>query len=382
MKKPALFFLLICLSIACFSATLGRLNNFPDYDDEKVSVVVIDPGHGGKDLGAIVGNSQEKDLTLAISLKLGAKIKSVFPGIKVIYTRTNDEFIPVYERAEIANKNKADLFISIHANSVNQTYVKGAETYVLGQHLSNENLEVAKKENAVILLEDDYNTTYEGFNPGLPESYIMFELVQDEYLEQSVLLASHIQDQFRETANLTDRSVRQADFIVLRKTTMPGVLIETGFISNAKEREYMFSEVGQNELSNAIFKAFSTYKKIVEDKSKFALVTRTENQEEAITTPVQDLKSKNELTTKKNITYSVQLSSSTKKLKPTSANFRRIKNVFSKKFGDTYKYFSGSYESYEDALSEKQLITKKFPDAFVVAFENDELISVKMVPED
>ncbi len=140
----------------------------------------------------------EKDIVLAIALKLGTKIKSAFPNVKLIYTRTSDVFIPVYERADIANRNKADLFISIHVNSVEQTYVKGAETFVLGQHRSRDNLEVAKKENSVILLEDNYNTTYEGFDPNSPESYIMFELVQDEYLEQSVMFASDIQDQFRD----------------------------------------------------------------------------------------------------------------------------------------------------------------------------------------
>ncbi len=241
-----------------------------------MAVVVIDPGHGGKDLGASVGKANEKDIVLDISLKLGEKINSAFPDVKLIYTRKSDVFIPLYERAAIANQNKADLFISIHVNYVEQTYVKGAETFVLGQYRSKDNLEVAKKENAVILLEDNYNTTYEGFDPNSPESYIMFELVQDEYLEQSVAFASDIQEQFREIADRADRSVKQAGFIVLRRTTMPSVLVEVGFISNAEERKFMLSENGQNELANAIFNAFSEYKKRIEDKSRFAIKTETQ----------------------------------------------------------------------------------------------------------
>ncbi len=167
MKKSAFYFLIVLIIIVSFSETFAKSINFVSKDDEKVAIVVIDPGHGGKDFGASAGNLYEKDIALAISLKLGAKIKSAFPDTKIIYTRTNDVFIPLYERAEIANKNKADLFISIHVNSVEQSYVKGTETYVLGQHRSKENLEVAKKENAVILLENNYNTTYEGFDPKL-----------------------------------------------------------------------------------------------------------------------------------------------------------------------------------------------------------------------
>ena len=381
MKKVGLFFLFTGLSIICYSNLLGYLQKKQKNDENKVDVVVIDPGHGGKDLGATADNKYEKDITLAISLKLGQKIKTAFPDIKIIYTRTTDEFIPVYERAEIANENKADLFISIHVNSVEQTYVKGAETYVLGPYQSEENLDVARKENAVILLEDNYVTTYEGFDPKSPESYIIFELVQDEYLEQSVLFASDIQDQFRETANRLDRSVRQAGFMVLRRIAMPGVLIETGFISNREERGYMFSEAGQNELSDAIYNAFSTYKRRIENKSKFTLLAQVNSPSESDSTSTNEKTQLKSETPLKNITYSVQLSASTRKLKPTSVNFKGVKNVFRKNYGNSYKYFTGSYHSYEEAQNEKQLVLKKFPDAFIVAFQNEELISVKMALE-
>ncbi len=381
MKKAVFFFLIVCFSCSCYSASLNKFTGSPGKDDSRVAVVVIDPGHGGKDLGASVGNAYEKDIVLGISLKLGEKIKSSFPDVKLIYTRKSDVFIPVYERADIANQNKADLFISIHVNSVEQTYVKGAETFVLGQHSSNENLEVAKKENAVILLENDYNTKYEGFDPNSPESYIMFELVQDEYLEQSVAFASDIQDQFHNLAHRADRSVKQAGFIVLRRTTMPSVLIEAGFISNAEERKYMLNETGQNELAEAIFNAFSEYKKRIEDKSKFAIKTESEQKVSKEVPVNQTRKNEDQANLSGNISYSVQLSASSRKLKPTAVNFKGEINVFRKKYGNIYKYFSGSFKTYEDAVTEKKRIAKRFPDAFVVAFKNDDLISVKMVFE-
>lgn len=379
MKKSVLFYLACYISIICCATSRGKNISFPDKsDDAHVAVVVIDPGHGGNDFGASVGNACEKDIVLDISLKLGKKINAAYPEVKLIYTRNSDVFIPLYKRADIANKNKADLFISIHANAVEQTYVKGAETYVLGQHRSKDNLEVAKKENSVILLEDDYNTKYEGFDPNSPESYIMFELVQDEYMEQSVDFASDIQDQFRETANRADRSVKQAGFIVLRRTTMPGVLIEVGFISNAEERKYMQSESGQNKIAEAIFTAFSEYKKRTENKSSFAIKTEKENKQ-AKSNNADEKKLSNKQN--KNITYSIQISASARKLKPTSVNFKGEKSVFRKNFGSLYRYFSGSFKNYQDAVTEKERIAKKFPDAFVVAFRKDELISVKMALE-
>lgn len=380
MKKTVLYLHIISF-IAIYteiSFATGITNN-----DEKVAVVVIDPGHGGRDLGASVGNIHEKDIVLDLSFRLGTKIKAAYPDVKIIYTRTNDSFIPVYERAEIANKNKADLFLSIHINAVEQTYVNGTETYVLGQHLTSENLEVAKKENSVILLENNYTTTYEGFDPNSPESYIMFELVQDEYLEQSILFASAIQDQFRETAKHTDRSIRQAGFLVLRQTTMPSVLIETGFISNNDERNYLSSEIGKNEIAQAIFIAFSQYKRKIEEKSQFAIIETDDNRtckNQATNNQLVDdedlLKQpENELI------YSIQINASSRRLKPTAVNFKKEKNVYRIQYGNIYKYFTGVFKSYEAAVKEKERLTEKFADAFVLAFKNEELISVKMVSE-
>lgn len=341
-------------------------------DDKHITTVVIDPGHGGKDLGATVGNAREKDIVLDLALRLGESIKANYPDIKVIYTRTKDVFIPLYTRANIANKNKADLFISIHVNGTEKTNVRGTETFVLGQHRSKDNLEVAKKENAVILLEDDYNTTYEGFDPNSPESYIMFELVQDEYLEQSVMFASEIQNQFRQYAKRMDRSVKQAGFLVLRQTTMPSVLVEVGFISHPKERNYLLSNSGKSTLAASILIAFNDYKRKIEEKSSFTLHTETND-----ASVVKTVKEPNPTF----IFYSVQIGASQKKLDPSPSNFKGEKNVFRMQSKTLIKYYSGKFDNYQDALNEKNRIEKKFPDSFVVAFENNELISIKKARE-
>lgn len=249
-------------SVLCPPQALGQNNK-----DTKLDLVIIDPGHGGKDWGASSSSTREKDIVLAIGLKVGKMIEDTFPDIKVIYTRKTDVFIPLNERARIANKNKADLFISIHTNAVGVKNVSGAETFVLGNHRTEDNLEIAKKENSVILLEDDYNTTYEGFDPNSSESYIMFETIQGEYLEQSLQFASFIQNHFKIGASRTDRGVRQAGFLVLRETAMPSVLVETGFISNEKERLFLESAEGKEKISTAIFMAFSNYKNVVEQRN-------------------------------------------------------------------------------------------------------------------
>ena len=254
-------FLLICLFARSQSPVETHL----------LRTVVIDPGHGGHDPGAISGGIREKDLVLTVALRLGNKIKTTYPDVKIIYTRAKDEFVPLYERAARAIKNKADLFISIHANYVAETGVRGTETFTLGLHRSQENLEVAKKENSVILLEDNYTANYEGFDPKETESYIMFENMQSEYQSQSIALAANIQDAFTRNIGLHNRGVKQAGFLVLRKTSMPSVLIEIGFISNPAERKFLTSETGKEKISESIFQAFSTYKKSIDQKSRFEL---------------------------------------------------------------------------------------------------------------
>lgn len=374
-------------------------------DNSRVSVVVIDPGHGGKDPGASIGRAREKDIVLDIALKLGQQIKKSYPEVKVIYTRTKDVFIPLHKRADIANKNEADLFISIHVNAVDAKYVKGAETFVLGLHRNEENLEVAKKENAVILLEDNYHTTYEDFDPSSDVSYIMFANMQEAYQEQSVILASNIQNEFRDHANRIDRSVKMAGFLVLRRTTMPSVLIETGFLSHSSERNFLLSETGKQKLATSIYRAFCSYKSDIEKKSKFSLVTEDNSPapeigEKSLTTlstsgsnNVEITKSspqpkKIELQKNKKTApqtpepyFSVQIMALKRKLDSSPDNFKGEQNIFRVDSPNISRYFSGKYSSLEEANKERARISKKYINAFVVAFENNKLISVKKATE-
>jgi len=356
-------------------------------ENGKISVVVIDPGHGGKDPGTVGGNIEEKKVVLDIALKLGDYIKANYPDVEVIFTRKSDVFIPLHKRADIANKADADLFISIHANAVDQKVVQGTETFVLGQHRSEDNLEVAKKENAVILLEDDYNSTYEGFDPNSSESYIMFELVQDEYKEQSISLANEVQNEFRMKALRKDRSVKEAGFLVLRQTTMPSVLIETGFLSNPTERQYLASDSGRDHLAAAIFRAFQKYKDDVEQKSSFHIVSDDvlpDPVEKPIEKTIEPQKTELPFTKKtaNNLYYSVQIMALKKKLEPSAENFNGLQNVFRIDSTDFSRYFSGKFESIKEAEIQLQAVLKKYPSAYVVAFKNNQLISVKKLQED
>lgn len=381
MSQTLKIILLVLLPITCGLLFRPAYGVTPSVNDEsRIKLVVIDPGHGGKDFGAIYNNFKEKDIVLDIALKLGKYITNRFPQTNVMYTRSTDVFIPLHQRANLANKNNADLFISIHVNYVNSSRVHGTETFVLGQHRSDDNLEVAKKENAVILLENDYTTRYEGFDPNSPESYIMFELVQDEYLEQSVELASAIQQEFKTTARLVDRSVKQAGFLVLRQTTMPSVLVEAGFISNATERNFIVSEKGKISLATSIFNAFKIYKKKVENQSSFNLVT--DNRVEV--KPADDKEELSSIGEKlvpvnssDDIYFSVQVAALSKQLDTKPENFSGEKHIFKLNSGNIYRYFSGKFDVYEKALEEKQRLQTKFGGAFVVAIEDGKLISVK-----
>lgn len=230
--------------------------------EAKDFVVVIDAGHGGHDPGAIGKISKEKNINLNVALKLGKQIQKNCPDVKVVYTRTRDVFIPLNRRAEIANDAKADLFISIHTNALaNNRTAKGASTWTLGLAKSDANLEVAKRENSVILYESDYKTRYAGFNPNSAESYIIFEFMQDKYMSQSVHLASLVQKHFRNTCRRVDRGVHQAGFLVLKASAMPSILVELGFISTPEEERYLNTDAGTTTLANGIFRAFLTYKR-------------------------------------------------------------------------------------------------------------------------
>ncbi len=227
--------------------------------------VVIDPGHGGRDVGAVGRVAQEKTINLKVALALGDMIRKNHPEVKVVYTRSTDKFVELQRRARIAVKAKADLFISIHTNSTaagrRGTKARGTETYTLGMHRAADNLAVAKRENSVITLESGYKQKYEGFDPNSSESYIIFELMQDSYMESSVNLARLIQKQFVSTAKRVDKGVHQAGFLVLREVSMPSVLIELGFINNRQEEKYLASSSGQKQLARSIYNAFRSYYK-------------------------------------------------------------------------------------------------------------------------
>lgn len=230
--------------------------------------VVIDAGHGGRDGGAVRGKIKEKDINLAVALNLGRLIENNYKDVKIVYTRKTDVFVDLYKRADIANKAKANLFISIHTNSTEArtTSASGADTYILGLGRSEENMRVAQRENSVILLEDNYKQRYENFDPKSPESYIIFEFMTNKYMDQSLEFASNVQADFKNIAKRVDRGVKQAGFLVLRNTASPSVLIELGFINNPSEAKYLTSTIGQRAMASAIYSGFKKYKKAFDAK--------------------------------------------------------------------------------------------------------------------
>lgn len=226
-----------------------------------VQVVVLDPGHGGKDRGCMGPTGvKEKNMNLKLALAVGKKIKEQFPDVKVYYTRTSDHFVELYERGEIANRHKADLFISIHCNANPSRVPYGTETFVMGLHKSDDNLEVAKRENGSILQEEGYKKNYKGFDPSSPLAYIMLTNYQNAFLASSLSFATKVEREFKRYADRLSRGVKQAGFIVLWKTTMPSVLVEVGFLSNRKEEKFLDSEEGQDKISESIVRAFAKYK--------------------------------------------------------------------------------------------------------------------------
>lgn len=253
--NSTLYFVLLALAL-CSYKPLG-------IHKQKIKTVVIDAGHGGHDHGCMYGGASEKNVTLDVALKVGKQIELLLPDVKVLYTRTEDNFVELWERAGVANRNNADLFISVHCNANKKIEVFGTETYSMGIHKSEGNLLVAKRENDVILLEKDIEERYEGFDPNSPEAHIYFSFMQSAYMDQSLKLASMVEDNFK-AINRTSRGVKQAGLMVLWKSKMPSILIETGFLSNKAERNFLISESGQNQLALAIAKSVDDYKKQVE----------------------------------------------------------------------------------------------------------------------
>lgn len=339
---------------------------------DKNFVVVIDPGHGGHDPGAIGRKGKEKNINLNVALKLGKLIKDNCHDTKVIYTRSSDKFVTLQDRAEIANKVKANLFISIHTNAVAQrnSGVRGTETYTLGLHRTQENLEVAKKENAVILIEDNYKQRYAGFNPNSSESYIIFEFIQDKNMVQSVDFATRVQRQFK-NCNRIDKGVHQAGFLVLRETSMPSVLIELGYISNYAEETYLLSEKGTSELANSIYNAFVSYKGGQKGNLAQAAVT-------AKSTP--EIKREEEKIEKENgnkPVFKIQILTSDRIISKNSRQFKGLSPVDYYKENGIIKYTFGESTDYNKILQlKKKRVDSRFKDAFIIAFKNGEKMNI------
>ncbi|MBC8600329.1 N-acetylmuramoyl-L-alanine amidase [Parabacteroides acidifaciens] len=369
---------------------------------EKTFTVVIDAGHGGKDPGARGTVINEKAINLAVALKLGSLISEKHSDVKVIYTRKTDVFIELDERANIANRNKADLFISIHTNAVKRgSSVSGTETYTLGLARSDENLEVAMRENSAILLEDNYLQKYEGFDPKSSESYIIFEFMQNKHMEQSISLASEVQKCFT-SAKRNNRGVRQAGFLVLRKTSMPSILVELGYISNPAEERFMKTKDGQDKLATAIYNAFTKYKWEY-DRKRGALSGNTsaapvlqvvDDQESVVTAPPgseEYIRQKNKAEEVKTVrqsksatpeaqmatqvkkgqtVYKIQILTSDKKLSPNSKLFKGYKNVDYFVEKGIYKYTYGETTNFDSIRKMRRQVAKDFKDAFIVAFKD------------
>ncbi|MCX6333671.1 MAG: N-acetylmuramoyl-L-alanine amidase [Bacteroidia bacterium] len=346
-------------------------------------LIVIDPGHGGMDSGAPGAFSKEKNINLAIALKTAKYIRENKKDVTVILTRDDDSTLDLYERPKIANRNNADLFISIHANGVKSKSVTGAETYIMGLASSEENLEVAMKENEVIYLEDDYSTKYQGFDPKSPESYIIFTLTQDVYQKQSTDLAWKIQRQLTERVNRKDRGVKQAGFWVLFNTAMPSVLIETGFISNPAEEKYLNSEDGQDYLASAIFRACKDYLDELDLRSGIKL-------DQPSATSTIDLRSSSEggSSTSKpgniqpgKITFTVQVATAASRTEIKPENFMGLTDVEEKVTGERYRYVSGKFEDYSEAVKYRKKIEAVYPDAFVIAFKDNKILPLQQALE-
>ena len=339
--------------------------------------VVIDAGHGGKDPGAVSANGKvrEKDITLKVALMVGESIVKKHPEVKVLYTRKSDVFVGLNDRARMANKADADLFISIHVNAAENRSAKGAETYTLGveEARTERNLEIAKRENGVILLEDNHEKTYANFNPNSPESYIIFEYMQSEFVKESIHIAQYVQSNFANDANRLDRGVRQAGFLVLNATSMPSILVELGYISNAEEAKYLASATAQQHLSSCISNAFDRYyadlKKLSDGATHPAVSEPTEVvEEQPASVPVVDEDAP---------VFKVQFLSSAKKLSKGNQAFKGLTPVDCYYDKGLYKYTYGASTDYNEILRLKRKVNEKFRDAFIVAFVKGERIDTK-----
>ena len=399
LRRPHILYILICLWLLVSPSNVSSVW-------AKDFVVVIDAGHGGHDPGAIGKISKEKNINLKVALKLGNLIKQNCNDVKVVYTRSKDVFIPLDRRAEIANNAKAYLFISIHTNALaNNRTAKGASTWTLGLAKSDANLEVAKRENSVILYEDDYKTRYAGFNPNSAESYIIFEFMQDKYMEQSVHLASLVQKQFRHHCKRVDRGVHQAGFLVLKASAMPSILVELGFISTPEEERYLNTEEGSSTLAKGIYRAFLSYKREHEIRLTGSSRTALPNDDEVTDTEVaqidstesenkkpQNIPRTDKLVTEaktqrpivvesttndSEITFKIQILTSSRPLSKNDKRLKGLKDVDYYKENGLYKYTYGASSDYNKVLrTRRNTVTPLFKDAFIIAFRNGEKMNI------
>ena len=344
-----------------------------------LNTIVIDPGHGGKDSGTM-GTKRykkyEKHIALAVSLKLGEYISNEFPDIKVIYTRKTDIFLELNERTELANNSSADLFISIHCDGFTNSSPSGASVFVMGMSKLKANMDVAMRENSAIYMEDNYQQKYEGFDPKSQESYIVFSLMQNTFLNQSLKIAEEVEKEFSTRANRKSRGVKQAPFYVISRTNMPSILIECGFLTNPKEEDYLHSEIGQDYIASAIFRAFRTYKKSVEIKDDIIIENSEMIEDTSIKT--EKITDKKDIIEKTNVKllYKVQIGTYLKSML-NDQNFIDLK-AEEHKINGTYRYYisSDNNKSNADTLKDR-LRELGFNGAFIVAFLDGKQISTK-----
>ena len=344
--------------------------------NSKIKTIVIDPGHGGHDPGNLgTGRYKitEKHIALDISLKLGDYIKNSFPDIEVIFTRkTNDKFLKLGERTQLANDNNADLFISVHCDAFTNPSANGAGVYVMGMSKLKANMDIAMKENAVIYLEDDYKENYDGFDPNSPESYIVFSLTQNTHLEQSLNIAEEVEQQFSTKAKRKSRGVKQAPFYVISRANMPSILIECGFLTNPKEEDFLHSKTGQDYLASAIFRAFRTY------KENFEGISSEMETEKPILVKEEQVKISEpaKVITTDKVVFKVQIGTYLKSMLNDDL-FKEI-NAEEQDLNGTFKYFVGAeIDKNEADILKVKMRTNGFKGAFVVAFYKEKRISMK-----
>ena len=359
------------------------LDSLVNQNSTIIKTIVIDPGHGGKDSGTM-GTKRykiyEKHVALAVSLKLGEYIQKTFPEINVIYTRKTDVFLELNERTEIANKKNADLFISIHCDGFTNPNPSGASVFVMGMSKLKANMEVAMRENSAIYMEDNYQKKYEGFDPQSQESYIVFSLMQNIYLNQSLKIAEEVEKEFSTKANRKSRGVKQAPFYVISRTNMPSILIECGFLTNPQEEEYLHSEIGQDYIASAIYRAFRSYKNDIEKKEKnqnkeINKLVNTDEKNKAENIVVEKTETINSNLDFK-IIYKVQIGTYLKSMLNIS-QFKEI-NAIEEKINGTFKYYvnAGSIKEEADILK-NNLVDLGFKGAFIIALFNGKRISTK-----